>query len=451
MESTPPPTSVVVPDAVQPPPPTAVVESPPTTSVVVPDAVQPPPPTAVVESPPPTSVVVPDAVQPPPPSAVVESPPPTSVVVPDAVQPPPPTAVVESPPPTSVVVPDAVQPPPPSAVVESPPPTSVVVPDAVQPPPPPTAVVESDAVQSPLPAVVAIQSPPPTAVVECLPPPAVLPTGSTDTVTVSDSPVKPDQNVWLEKLDLLIMDKDILQSDKWLNDNIVHAAQLLLSQQSKGKITGWQHTQCAKTRFKALPRRSTFIQILHVSNCHWILVSNVNPKDGSGFFNSVGIYDSNRMMYVEKALKNEICSFVKPTCDVYTFDVMNIQTQTNTSDCGLFSIACATELVEGHDPVVCHWDQAKMRPHLMKCLVEGKMVRFPCSKQRRIGLGQRMRKSEKEQLYCVCRLPNDKVRAMIECTSCRNWFHNGCVGLESTDVSELRWRCMKCSQALTFF
>ena len=210
-------------------------------------------------------------------------------MVPDAVQPPPPTAVVESPPPTSVVVPDAVQPPPPSAVVESPPPTSVVVPDAVQPPPPPTAVVESDAVQSPLPAVVAIQSPPPTAVVECLPPPAVLPTGSTETVTVSDSPVKPDQNVWLEKLDLLIMDKDILQSDKWLNDNIVHAAQLLLSQQSKGKITGWQHTQCAKTRFKALPRRSTFIQILHVSNCHWILVSNVNPKDGSGFFNSVGI------------------------------------------------------------------------------------------------------------------------------------------------------------------
>ena len=162
------------------------------------------------------------------------------------------------------------------------------------------------------------------------------------------------------------------------------------------------------------------------------------------------LYDSNRMMYVGKALKNEICSFVKPTCDVYTFDIMNIQTQTNTSDCGLFSIACATELVEGHDPVVCHWDQAKMRPHLMKCLVEGKMVRFPCSKQRRIGLGQRVRKSEKEQLYCVCRLPNDKVRAMIECTSCRNWFHNGCVGLESTDVSELRWRCMKCSQALTF-
>ena len=288
--------------------------------------------------------------------------------------------------------------PPPTAVVESLPPTSVVVPDAVQSPPP----------------VVAVKSPPPTAVVKSPLSPAVLPTGATETVTVSDSPVKPDQNVWLEKLDLLIMDKDILQSNKWPNDNIVRAAQLLLSKQSKGKITGWQHTQCAKTGFRALPRKSTFIQILHVSSCHWILVSNVNPKDGSGFFNSVGIYDSNRMMYVEKALKNEICSFVKPTCDVYMFDIMNIQTQTNTSDCGLFSIACATELVEGHDPVVCHWDQAKMRPHLMKCLVEGKMLRFPCSKQRRIGLGQRVRNSEKEQLYCMCRLPNDKVRAMIE-------------------------------------
>ena len=287
----------------------------------------------------------------------------------------------------------------------------------------------------------AVHSPPPTADVQSK--------GVTATVHVLDSPAKPDQNIWMEKLELYIRDRVILESsDKWLNDNIVRAAQFLLRKQSKGRIVGWQHTQCAKKGFMALPAKSTFIQILHVSSCHWILVSNVNPRDRSGFFNSVGIYDSNRMMSVSKSLKNEICSFVKPACDLYTFDIMNIQTQTNGSDCGLFAIACATELVDGCDPVLCHWDQAQMRPHLMQCLIEEKMLRFPCTKRRRIPFGQRVRKSETERLFCTCRLANDKKRPMIECTSCRRWFHNDCIGLGNVDVKELRWKCTECSQAL---
>ena len=250
-----------------------------------------------------------------------------------------------------------------------------------------TAAVESPADGEPD----TVQSCPPTAAVES--------SGPTVTVNVSDSPAKPDENMWLEKFELYVRGRVILESsDNWLNDNIVCAAQFLLCQQSKGKIVGWQHTQCAKTGFKALPAKSAFIQILHVSSCHWILVSNVNPRDGGGFLRSVGIYDSNRMMSVSKALKNEICSFVKPTCDIYTFDIMNIQTQTNSSDCGLFAIACATELVDGQDPVVCNWDQTMMRSHLIKCLTEGKMVRFPCTKRRRIPFGQRVRKSENKKL-----------------------------------------------------
>ena len=128
-------------------------------------------------------------------------------------------------------------------------------------------------------------------------------------VHISNSPVKPDQNIWIEKLELYCTDKAILESSaKWLNDNIVCSAQNLLSKQSQGRIIGWQHTQCAKTAFSALPAKATFIQILHVSGCHWIMVSNVNPKGGA-FHDSVGIYDSCHTRFGQSSIGSSLLEF----------------------------------------------------------------------------------------------------------------------------------------------
>ena len=152
------------------------------------------------------------------------------------------------------------------------------------------------------------------------------------------------------------------------------------------------------------------------------------------------------MLSVSRSLK-EICSFVRPTCDTFTFDIMNIQTKLNSSDCGLFAIACATELVCGKDPVLCHWEPLQMRPHLIQCLVNGTMQRFPSTKKRRIGFGQRVRKSESEKLYCICRLPNDKLRPMIKCSLCGKWYHSDCVKVELSNV-ESKWKCEECRKGL---
>ena len=43
---------------------------------------------------------------------------------------------------------------------------------------------------------------------------------------------------------------------------------------------------------------------------------------------------------------------------------MNIQTQPNLNDCGLFALACATELVHGCDPVLWSFNNASMQPHI---------------------------------------------------------------------------------------
>ena len=47
-----------------------------------------------------------------------------------------------------------------------------------------------------------------------------------------------------------------------------------------------------------------------------------------------------------------------------------------------------------------------------------------------MGLGKRVRKSIKENVYCDCMMPNDKDKPMIQCDFCKKWFHLLCVELE---------------------
>ena len=81
---------------------------------------------------------------------------------------------------------------------------------------------------------------------------------------------------------------------------------------------------------------------------------------------------------------------MKPKSDTIRFDLMNIQPQPNSYDCGVFAIACATELVHGCEPVLCNWDISKtqnwdiskMGEHLLVSLEMGFLDCFPCTKKR---------------------------------------------------------------------
>ena len=240
----------------------------------------------------------------------------------------------------------------------------------------------------------------------------------------------------------------ILQSSSWLNDNLIFAAHCLLKDQSKGTIHGFKSTQCSRRigedKFPPVPQNSSFIQLLHVANCHWITASNIDIRGKTYYNDAVCVYDSG-IAHVSFSTKETICQFMKPRCDALLFDVMNIQPQPNLNDCGLFALACATELVHGFDPVLCYFDCAAMRLHLLTCLETGHLNRFPCIKQRRVPLGSRIRKSSKEPIYCICRMPNDKIKPIISCDQCMKWFHKECETL-STDVSHtgMKWICSGC-------
>ena len=265
---------------------------------------------------------------------------------------------------------------------------------------------------------------------------------SDNVVVLSESPVKiSDDDIWISSLSLYIQDRTILQtSGSWLNDNLIYAAQMLLNNQSK--IKGFQSTQFGKKlAFPTIPPYMKYIQILHVDGNHWNVVSNIQ-SDGGVFTNSVCIYDS-LYMHVALDTKKQICSFVRPKNNEFTFDIANTQHQTNSSDCGLFAIAFATELVHSQSPVLCEFNTSMMRNHLLICLQNGVFTRFPLKKVRRVPMGSKVRKSIKELIYCSCRMPNDKKLSMVRCDGCAQWFHYACEGLmNSVDVAE-RWVCFQ--------
>ena len=65
--------------------------------------------------------------------------------------------------------------------------------------------------------------------------------------------------------------------------------------------------------FKSVPSSSSFVQTLHIAECHWVVVANVNPKSGGFVAMAVHYYDSNCSLRVSDKVRDTICSFFK--CD----------------------------------------------------------------------------------------------------------------------------------------
>lgn len=157
----------------------------------------------------------------------------------------------------------------------------------------------------------------------------------------------------------------------------------------------------------------------------------------------INIYDSRGGSRIDISVKRMVCSFFKSRSDSLTFDFVNVQSQDNGYDCGLFALAYATELVFGAEPALCKFEISMMRQHLLACLENKVITRFPAS-ARRVGFGRKVRLSMSEKIYCNCRMPNDPTRAMIECEFCLKWFHYDCMRLD-VDESYKKWLCAECS------
>ena len=86
--------------------------------------------------------------------------------------------------------------------------------------------------------------------------------------------------------------------------------------------------------------RGDFVQILHVHNSHWSVVSNIGCEDGA-----VNYYDS---MYpsISSITMQLIASLVFSPASELEVKIMDVGQQSNGSDCGVLAIAFAFDIVE---------------------------------------------------------------------------------------------------------
>lgn len=257
-----------------------------------------------------------------------------------------------------------------------------------------------------------------------------------DLTSMEDKRIALPYKQWVKcgNVELSEYHRHVIGSGAWLNDLIISAAQNMLHREYP-HIGGFQNPILAE-KLAMVPEAGEFIQVLNVSENHWLTISNI----GCDSF-SVKVYDSlgGRLPHISRKVVANILQCKKQCIIVMHEDV---QKQHGGNDCGVFALAFATSLCNGKDPSKELYDQQAMRDHLIISLSEGKLGQFPT-----IGKRKPCQKSgiQRIPIYCICRLPDDGSE-MIQCSQCDEWYHTSCIKVDKMfiDDSELVWNCDKC-------
>ena len=163
---------------------------------------------------------------------------------------------------------------------------------------------------------------------------------------------------------------DLISSPNgWLDCVIIHEAHILLKKISTS-IQGFQRPTLGPVhQFDIMTR--PFIQIVNINNNHWVCFSSINSPPGY-----VDVYDSLSTPLTQELLQLA-SDLTGPAFKGVRF--IPVQQQKNASDCGVFSIAYATSLVYGLNPMNVTYNISQMRPHLLHCLMGGVITPFPTS------------------------------------------------------------------------
>ena len=175
-------------------------------------------------------------------------------------------------------------------------------------------------------------------------------------------------NTWLEVAGVCLTTKhsQMLDSVAWVDDSIISAAQGLLKMQNP-------HVDSLQLPFLATtmafePQSQEFVQILNINGNHWVTVSNIGCDRGH-----LNVYDSLHGKLPTET-KKVVADLLQHTGNRLTLHYHNVQWQNGANDCGLFAIAFACALCSGENPANKIFEQNKMRVHLKRCFITGKML-----------------------------------------------------------------------------
>lgn len=133
---------------------------------------------------------------------------------------------------------------------------------------------------------------------------------------------------------------------------------------------------------------------------------------------------------------------VPPSRQYLRMKKLAVQQQAGVLDCGVFSIAFATEVCMGQSPEDAYFNQKLMRRHLRQCLVAGVMCPFPQGVQKSFELPRATSQILSVLVYCHCRMPDVFDSHMVSCDHCKRWYHFSCVGISKKAPKS--WKCCSC-------
>ena len=143
--------------------------------------------------------------------------------------------------------------------------------------------------------------------------------------------------------------------------------------------------------------------MFHVDGNHRIAVEHISSD-------CVNIYDS---VYcsVSTDTKIQIASLLHVGNQRITLKIHKVQFQDRDSDCGVYSIAFATDLAYGNNPASREYEQTKLRSYFLECLSTKQIVPFPSKSPGRP-------KTEYIYVFCICRMLAETDKHMAQCTKC---------------------------------
>ena len=250
-------------------------------------------------------------------------------------------------------------------------------------------------------------------------------------------------NTWITNgtFTLLHEDKNILlHPAAWLTSSIITAAQNMLKEQH-GSMGGLQDP-CLSQSMGFRKVSGDFVQVVHNGFGHWLTVTNIGADSDA----EIMVYDS---LYpsIGTFVQKQIATLLHTDQKEIKVNIMNMQVQSGTCDCGLFALATATSLVDGVHPGAITFKQSEMRRHLYDCFRSGRLTSFLVLKNRRAV--SKIKYTESFPVYCTCRMIELPSRDMVECSKCLEWFHVDCLQVpvpkDAFQDSKVDWFCNVCT------
>ena len=132
--------------------------------------------------------------------------------------------------------------------------------------------------------------------------------------------------IWIKRGGIFLKryHKAILQSDAWLDDEIITTAQIY---KSTSIHAGLQATSLGE-KFAMVPQTGEFVQVLNVANNHWITISTIGCEDST-----VNVYESLRG-YLSSRTQRLVADLVQCRNRAIKLQYCDIQWKSGANDCG---------------------------------------------------------------------------------------------------------------------